>query len=127
MQLAEQVALVTGAGQGIGRAAAVSLAAAGADIVAVDINGVAVKETAGSVAAQGRKSLAIEADMGRVSDIDRMAAEAMASSVRSTSSSTMPASPAAPISWTSPRQTGIASTASTPRACFSACSGWRAR
>jgi NAD(P)-dependent dehydrogenase (short-subunit alcohol dehydrogenase family) len=78
IELAGQVALVTGAGQGIGKASAVGLAAAGADIVAVDINRQSVKETAASVTAQGRKSLAIEADMGSVSDIDRMAAEAIA-------------------------------------------------
>ena len=63
MQLARQVALVTGAGQGIGKASALNLAAAGADIVAVDINRDSVKETAAAVSAQGRKSLAIEADM----------------------------------------------------------------
>jgi NAD(P)-dependent dehydrogenase (short-subunit alcohol dehydrogenase family) len=78
MLISKQVALVTGAGQGIGQAAALSLAAAGADIVAVDINRVAVKETAASVTALGRKSLAIEADMAAVSDIDRMVAEAIA-------------------------------------------------
>jgi NAD(P)-dependent dehydrogenase (short-subunit alcohol dehydrogenase family) len=78
MQLSRQVALVTGAGQGIGKASALNLAAAGADIVAVDINPESVKETAAAVSAQGRKSLAIEADMGSVSDIDRMVAEATA-------------------------------------------------
>jgi meso-butanediol dehydrogenase/(S,S)-butanediol dehydrogenase/diacetyl reductase len=78
MHLSGHVALVTGAGQGIGKASALNLAAAGADIVAVDINSESVKETAAAVTAQGRKSLAIEADMGSVSDIDRMAAEAIA-------------------------------------------------
>jgi NAD(P)-dependent dehydrogenase (short-subunit alcohol dehydrogenase family) len=78
MQLSKQVALVTGAGQGIGKASAVTLAAAGADIVAVDINRESVKETAAAVTVQGRTSLAIEADMGSVSDIDRMVAEAIA-------------------------------------------------
>ena len=78
MQLSGQVAVVTGAGQGIGKASAVSLAVAGADVVAVDINRASVKETAAVVTAQGRKSLAIEADLGHVPDIDRMAAEAIA-------------------------------------------------
>jgi NAD(P)-dependent dehydrogenase (short-subunit alcohol dehydrogenase family) len=75
MQLSEQVGLVTGAGQGIGKASAVALADAGADIVAVDIDKESVKETAAAITGQGRKSLAIEADMGSVSDIDRMVAE----------------------------------------------------
>ena len=78
MQLSNQVALVTGAGQGIGKASALALAAAGADVVSVDINRESVKETAAAVTAQGRKSLAIAADMGSVSDIDRMVAEAIA-------------------------------------------------
>src|SRR5215470_3203933 len=78
MQLSEQVALVTGAGQGIGKASALTLAAAGADIVAVDINRESVKETAAAIIAQGRKSHAIEADMGSVPDIDRMVIEAVA-------------------------------------------------
>src|SRR5689334_17816807 len=78
MQLSKQVALVTGAGQGIGKASALALAAAGADIVAADINRESVEETAAAVSAQGRKSLAIEGDMGSVSDIDRMVVEAIA-------------------------------------------------
>jgi NAD(P)-dependent dehydrogenase (short-subunit alcohol dehydrogenase family) len=78
MQLSKQVALVTGAGQGIGKASALALAAAGADIVAADINRESVEETAAAISAQGRKSLAIEGDMGSVSDIDRMVVEAIA-------------------------------------------------
>ena len=78
MQLSNQVALVTGAGQGIGKACALALAAGGADVVAVDINKESLNETAAAVIAQGRKCLAIEADMGSVSDIDRMVIEAIA-------------------------------------------------
>ena len=78
IQLAKQVALVTGAGQGIGKASALALAAAGAHIVAADINRESVNETAAAITAQGGKSLGIEADMGSVSDIDRMVAEALA-------------------------------------------------
>lgn len=78
MQLSNQVALVTGAGQGIGKACALALTAGGADVVAVDINKESLNETAAAVIAQGRKCLAIEADMGSVSDIDRMVIEAIA-------------------------------------------------
>ena len=46
--------------------------------MAVDINGQSVKETATAVAALGRRSLAVAADMGSVPDIDRMVAEAIA-------------------------------------------------
>ena len=78
MQLADRIALVTGAGQGIGKASALALAAAGADVVAVDIDGPSAKQTASAISAAGLRSLAVQADMGAVKDIDRMVAEAMA-------------------------------------------------
>jgi NAD(P)-dependent dehydrogenase (short-subunit alcohol dehydrogenase family) len=78
MELSEQVAIVTGAGQGIGKAAALALAAAGADIVAADINTASVKETAAAITAAGRRALPIEADMGSLPDIDRMVTAAVA-------------------------------------------------
>jgi NAD(P)-dependent dehydrogenase (short-subunit alcohol dehydrogenase family) len=78
MALSNQVALVTGAGQGIGKASALALAQAGADVVAVDINAESAKATAQAVTALGRKSTAVEADIGSVADIDRMVAGAIA-------------------------------------------------
>jgi len=78
MELSDQVAVVTGAGQGIGKAAALALAAAGANVVAADINAASVQETAAAVAATGRRALAIAADMGSTNDIDRMVTEAVA-------------------------------------------------
>lgn len=78
MMLKDQIAIVTGAGQGIGRAAALALARTGADVAAVDINPKTAEDTAAAVAALGRKSLAIQADLGSVADIDRMVAKAVA-------------------------------------------------
>jgi NAD(P)-dependent dehydrogenase (short-subunit alcohol dehydrogenase family) len=78
MELAGQVALVTGAGQGIGKAAALALAAAGADVAVSDINEASVKETAAAIAAAGRRTLAIRADVGNLAEIDRMVSEAVA-------------------------------------------------
>jgi NAD(P)-dependent dehydrogenase (short-subunit alcohol dehydrogenase family) len=78
MELSDQVAIVTGAGQGIGKAAALALAAAGANVVAADINEASAKETAVAIAATGRRALAIKAGMGSVNDIDRMVSEAVA-------------------------------------------------
>ncbi len=75
MNLNDQIVIVTGAGQGIGRAAALKLAAAGAHIAAVDINGPAARETAAAVVKLGRRGHAIEADLGSVADIDRMVGE----------------------------------------------------
>jgi meso-butanediol dehydrogenase/(S,S)-butanediol dehydrogenase/diacetyl reductase len=77
MDMSDQVALVTGAGQGIGKAAALALAAAGADVVAADINGANVKETASAITATGRRALAVQADVGSVAEIDRMVGEAV--------------------------------------------------
>lgn len=75
MQLKDQKIIVTGAGQGIGKAASLKLAAAGADIAAVDINPKTVVETAVAVKALGRQAVAITADLGSVAEIDRMVAE----------------------------------------------------
>ena len=78
MQLSNQVALVTGAGQGIGKASALALAAAGANVVAVDINDRKRSMRRRRRSPRRGAMLAIEADIGSVSDIDRMVTEAMA-------------------------------------------------
>ena len=78
MELSGQVAIVTGAGQGIGKAAALALAAAGADTVVTDINEASVQGTAAAIAATGRHTLAIRADVGNLAEIDRMVSEAVA-------------------------------------------------
>ena len=78
MDLSNQAAIVTGAGQGIGKASAIALAAAGADVAVVDINAVNAKQAAAEIGATGRRALAIEADIGDVRDIDRCVAETIA-------------------------------------------------
>src|SRR5262245_41042140 len=78
MQFENKIALVTGAGQGIGRATALALAREGANVVCADINAATVGETAAAVAAKGRRSLAVTADLGSVAEIDRMVKEAVA-------------------------------------------------
>jgi NAD(P)-dependent dehydrogenase (short-subunit alcohol dehydrogenase family) len=70
--LAEQVAVVTGAGNGIGRATALARARAGAEIAVVDVDAGAAKATADAVAALGRRSLALDTDVGDLGAIDRM-------------------------------------------------------
>ena len=77
MTLADRVAIVTGAGNGIGRATALALGRAGAAVAAVDINAAAAAETAAAVAALGRKSLALDADVGDLGAIDRMTRRVM--------------------------------------------------
>jgi NAD(P)-dependent dehydrogenase (short-subunit alcohol dehydrogenase family) len=75
MLLQDQKVIVTGAGQGIGKSAALRLAEAGADIAAVDINPKTVVETAAAVQALGRQAVGITADLGSVAEIDRMVTE----------------------------------------------------
>lgn len=55
MELEGQVALVTGAGQGIGKAICLGLAEAGVDIVAVDINQTTIDALKPGVAGLGRR------------------------------------------------------------------------
>jgi len=81
MDLSGKVALVTGSARGIGRAIALRLAGAGADIAVNDIAAAAgpLEEVAGEIRALGRKALAITADVSSAADVNRMV-EAVASS-----------------------------------------------
>jgi NAD(P)-dependent dehydrogenase (short-subunit alcohol dehydrogenase family) len=72
MILDDRAAIVTGAGHGIGKATALALARAGAHVAAVDIDPAAAKATADAVAALGRRSLALDADVGDLAAIDTM-------------------------------------------------------
>ena len=75
MTLEGKIALVTGAGQGIGKATALLLAKDGADVAVADINAEAVERTCAEITKLGRCSVAIQADMGDVADIDRVVTE----------------------------------------------------
>jgi len=77
MTLADRVAIVTGAGNGIGKATALALARAGAQVAAVDVDGGAAKTTAEAAAALGPRSLALETDVGDLVAIDRMVRRVM--------------------------------------------------
>ena len=63
MLLKDKVALITGAGSGIGRASALKFAQEGATVAVVDIQGAAADETAKLVTAQGGAALPIAADV----------------------------------------------------------------
>ena len=68
--LTDRVAFVTGAGRGIGREIARTLAEAGADVVAVGQTAEGVEEAAADVDQRGRRSLAVVADVAQSSQVD---------------------------------------------------------
>lgn len=70
-------AVITGAGSGIGRAAALLFAREGASVLAVDRDGAAVAETANQVAAAGGQATAVTADAGNEADVAAFVAEAI--------------------------------------------------
>jgi 3-oxoacyl-[acyl-carrier protein] reductase len=72
MSLNGKIALVTGAAQGIGRDIALGLAKDGADVAICDVNLEAAQKTAGDIAAMGRKSLALKANVAASADVTAM-------------------------------------------------------
>jgi 3-oxoacyl-[acyl-carrier protein] reductase len=75
-QLAGKIALVTGAGSGMGAAAAVALAAHGAHVVAADIAQAAAEATVAQIVAAGGEAVAIGGDVARPADVRKMVAAA---------------------------------------------------
>jgi 2-deoxy-D-gluconate 3-dehydrogenase len=76
--LADRAALVTGGGQGLGRALAVALARAGADVAVAGRTTARLEETAAEIRALGRRAVVITADVTRRGDPDRIVGEAVA-------------------------------------------------
>ena len=70
--LAGRVAIVTGAGQGIGRGIALFLARAGADVVVNDVVLNTAQDTANEIAKLGRRSLVVQADVSDAAQVNRM-------------------------------------------------------
>ena len=77
LPLSGKTALVTGSGQGIGRATALRLARAGADIVInYRSNSAAAEETKATVEATGRRCISIQADVSQEEEVTRLFSEA---------------------------------------------------
>lgn len=74
--LTDQVAVITGGGAGIGRATALTFAAAGADIVIGDIVAERCDETAARVREMGRRALPIATDVMEINQIRALVATA---------------------------------------------------
>ncbi|HEY7415306.1 MAG TPA: 3-oxoacyl-[acyl-carrier-protein] reductase [Ktedonobacteraceae bacterium] len=73
LPLTGKIALVTGSGQGIGRAAAIRLAREGADIVVnYRSNSGAADETRASIETLGRRCITIQADVSQEEEVSRL-------------------------------------------------------
>jgi D-sorbitol dehydrogenase (acceptor) len=71
-RLADQVALVTGAGKGIGQAIACAFAAEGAHVVIADLDADAAAATVGAITSTGGQATAIPADVTSPDAQDRL-------------------------------------------------------
>ena len=72
-----RTAIVTGAGQGIGRAIAERFARDGANVVIVDLNGAAAEAAADAIRAAGGQALGVEADVTDGTAVRSMVARAV--------------------------------------------------
>jgi len=75
-KVTDQVAIITGAGRGIGAAVAVALAEAGADVVISARHGSQLAEVAARVEAAGRRALVVKADLMDLEVVAGLAAAA---------------------------------------------------
>jgi 3-oxoacyl-[acyl-carrier protein] reductase len=78
MKLQDKVALVTGAGSGIGRAAAQLFAQEGAKVAVVDLREDSAKATAETIERAGGHALALRADVSRSADNEAVVAATVA-------------------------------------------------
>jgi 3-oxoacyl-[acyl-carrier protein] reductase len=77
MQLADQVALITGSARGIGRATARHLAQEGANIVIADINAAGAEEAAAEIEDLGRQAIAVHTDVTHPTQVQAMVQRAI--------------------------------------------------
>lgn len=79
MRLKDKVALITGAGSGIGRETALLFAEEGAAIVAADLTGDSVQQTVDAIVSTGGSTVALTGDVTAAADAERMVASAVES------------------------------------------------
>ena len=74
MRLKDKVALITGAGSGIGRESALLFAREGAAVAVIDVNEGPARETVDLVKKEGGRAAAFRADVSKATDCERMIA-----------------------------------------------------
>jgi NAD(P)-dependent dehydrogenase (short-subunit alcohol dehydrogenase family) len=72
-----KVALVTGAGRGMGRATALRFGREGASVVVAEVNAGHGEEVAGEIRDAGGTAMSVQGDVSKVADVRRMFAEAV--------------------------------------------------
>lgn len=77
MRLKDKVAVITGAGQGIGKTTAHLFAREGASIIAADINEVHAKTTAGEITSNGGKAIAVKVNVSSLQECEQLAKAAI--------------------------------------------------
>lgn len=78
MNLNGKGAIVTGGGQGLGRAIALGLAQKGSDVAVCDINLNSAEGVAKEIASMGRKALALKVDVSNSTDVKSMVERVLA-------------------------------------------------
>jgi NAD(P)-dependent dehydrogenase (short-subunit alcohol dehydrogenase family) len=77
-RLVNKVAIVTGAGSGIGRAASLRFALEGAAVVCADVSGETAERTASEARAAGHDAIASQVDVSASADVQRVVEECVA-------------------------------------------------
>ena len=72
MRLENKVAIITGAGSGIGRASAIMFAKEGAKVVVADINDKGGEETVASINSNGGEAIFVHTDVSKATDAENL-------------------------------------------------------